>query len=257
MGPWANSGHHALLAAALILVTQAAHADQRRPSVADAGFEERFDAFNLLRWQKSDGWSNGNFMDCAWDARNINLRAGRLVLSITDRPRAGSPYSCAEYRTRKPYGYGTYSVRLKAVPLDGVMTTFSTYTGQPFGDPWDEITVGINGKDTTKLEVNYVAKGIGRHDTLIDLGFDAAQGFHTYGFEWRADAISWLVDGQVVHTVQGISDDLPHTPGRVYLQLWNAKGDTSWLRRFRYPGTPPSAEVAWVQYREAGPVPVN
>ncbi|MBP2312039.1 family 16 glycosylhydrolase [Azospirillum soli] len=214
-------------------------------------FEDRFQSFDTMRWQKADGWTNGNYMGCGFRAQNLSVSDGRLALSITEHPTTGTPYACAEYRTRKHYGYGTYAVNLKAVKADGVMTAFSTYTGQPFGHPWDEITFGINGKDTTKAELNYVANGVTNHDVVVDLGFDAAKGFHTYSFEWKPDRITWFADGRPIHTVQSARDDLPQTPGRIYVQLWNGKGETSWLKRFQYPGKPVTAEVAWVRYKEA------
>ena len=215
-------------------------------------FEDRFETFDLTRWQRGDGWSNGTYMGCGWNARNLAVQDGRLMLSVTAQPSAGQRYSCAEYRTHRPYGHGSYSVNLKAVRADGVMTTVSHYTGPPFGDRWSEITFGIAGKDTTKLEIGYVVDGFGRRDTVIDLGFDAAKDFHTYGFEWTAEGIVWTVDGRPVHTVKGGPDDLPQRPGRLYLQFWNGSGATPWLKPFNYSGRHLAAEVAWVRFQEAG-----
>lgn len=218
---------------------------------AGGSFEEHFAAFDTSRWQRSDGWSNNAYMGCGWSARNLAVGNGRLSLSITDQPVSRERYACAEYRTHRHYGYGTYSVNLKAVRADGVMTTVSNYTGRPFGDPWDEITLGIAGKDTTRLEIGYVANGIGHRDVVIDLGFDAATGFHTYGFERRPDGITWFVDGRPVHAVKAAPAELPQAPGRIYLQLWNGAGATPWLKEFRYAGKPLVAEVAWMRYEES------
>ncbi|SMH44926.1 family 16 glycosylhydrolase [Azospirillum agricola] len=213
-------------------------------------FEERFATFDSTRWQKSNGWSNGSYMGCGWNEGNLAIQKGKLTLSVTNQPSGREAMSCAEYRTHRFYGPGTYSVNLKAVKAEGVMTSVSHYTGPPFGDPWDEITMGIAGKDTTKLEISYVANGVGHRDTVIDLGFDAAKEFHTYGFEWKPDRIVWTVDGKAVHTATGKPDELPRLPGRLYLQFWNGAGDTAWLHRFQYPGKPLTAEIAWVRFRE-------
>lgn len=234
---------------AVLVLGGAAGAASLLGRTGESDFEERFQTFDSMRWQKGDGWTNGNYMGCGLRAQNLSLRDGRLALSITDQPGAGLPFSCAEYRTRKHYGYGTYAVNMKAVRADGVMTAFSTYTGAPFGDPWDEITFGINGKDPTKAELNYVAKGVTNHDAVVDLGFDASKGFHTYSFEWKPDRITWFADGRAIHSVRAARDDLPQAPGRMYLQLWNGKGETSWLKRFDYPGKPVTAEVAWARYK--------
>jgi len=213
-------------------------------------FEEHFAAYDSSRWQKSDGWSNGGYMGCGWNAENVAFQQGKLALSVTDRSTRRESLSCAEYRTHRFYGLGSYTVNLKAVRAEGVITTVSHYTGPPFGDPWDEITFGIAGKDTTKLEISYVANGVGHRDTVIDLGFDAAKEFHSYGFDWKPDRIVWTVDGKPVHTVTGKAGELPRLPGRMFLQFWNGSGDTAWLHRFQYPGKPLTAQVAWVRFRE-------
>ncbi|MCW2246877.1 endoglucanase [Azospirillum fermentarium] len=214
------------------------------------GFEDSFLKFDLTRWHKGNGWSNGTYMGCAWNARNLAVQGGNLMLSITGDRAGREQYSCAEYQTNQHYGYGIYQVNLKAVRADGVMTSVSHYTGPPFNDPWDEITMGIAGKDTGKLEVSYVSNGTPHRDTVIDLGFDAAADFHTYGFEWKPDRITWLVDGKPVHTVTGAPGSLPMVPGRLYLQFWNGIGAGEWLKPFKYPGHPLTATVAWVSYRE-------
>lgn len=213
-------------------------------------FDDKFAAFDGSRWQRSDGWSNGGYMGCAWNANNLSADKGRVALSITDQPNKQERYSCAELRTWRHYGFGAYTVRLKAVKADGVITAISHYTGPPFGDPWDEITLGIAGKDTTKLEVSHVANGVGYRGMVIDLGFDAAKEFHTYGFEWKQGSITWTVDGRPVHTVQGKPAEIPQSPGRIYVQLWNGSGDTQWLHRFQYPGKPLVAEVTRIAFRE-------
>nr|RUQ74617.1 glycosyl hydrolase family protein [Azospirillum doebereinerae] len=213
-------------------------------------FEEHFAGFDSSRWQKSDGWSNGGYMGCAWNDDNLAIKNGKLALSVTNQPKGREALSCAEYRSHRFYGLGSYTANLKAVKAEGVITSLSHYTGPPFGDPWDEITMGIAGKDTTKLEISYVANGVGHRDVVVDLGFDAAKEFHTYGFEWKPDRITWTVDGRSVHTAKGKPGELPQNPGRLYLQFWNGSGDTPWLHRFQYPGKPLTAEVAWVRFRE-------
>lgn len=51
------------------------------------------------------------------------------------------------------------------------------------------------------------------HKTDIELPFDPSQGFHTYGVEWAADSITWMVDGKVVHTDTGkAGSTIPYEP---------------------------------------------
>ncbi|WP_109450071.1 family 16 glycosylhydrolase [Azospirillum sp. TSH64] len=241
--------------AALLLGSAPALADSLFSHIGGS-FSETAGSFETSRWQRSDGWKSGGHMNCTWSRANVTAGKGHLALSVSDRI-AGSErvsgsdrYSCGEYSTHRFYGYGAYTVSLKAVKADGVMTSVSHYTGPPFGDPWDEITMGIAGKDTTKLEISYVVNGAGHRNTVVDLGFDAAKGVHSYGFDWKPTGIVWTVDGKPVHQVSGKPEELPRMPGRLMLRFWSASGDTEWLRRFTYPGHPLAAEVASVTYRE-------
>ncbi|WP_052710288.1 family 16 glycosylhydrolase [Azospirillum thiophilum] len=227
------------------------------PAAADSlfshvggSFSETASGFDSSRWQRSDGWKSGEHMNCSWNRANVTFRKGHLALSVSDGIGGRDRYSCGEYSTHRFYGFGSYAVSLKAVKADGVMTSVSHYTGPPFGDPWDEITLGIAGKDTTRLEISYVANGVGHRDTVIDLGFDASKGFHSYGFDWKPDGIVWTVDGKPVHRVSAKPEDLPRMPGRLMLRFWSASGETEWLRRFTYPGHALTAEVAAVTFRE-------
>ncbi|AWK85557.1 family 16 glycosylhydrolase [Azospirillum thermophilum] len=209
-------------------------------------------AFDLSWWQRSNGWSNGDFMGCTWNAHNVVQKDGQLALSITDDRIARKSLSCAELRSYRAYGFGAYTVDLKAVRADGVLTSVSHYTGPSFGDPWNEILFGINGKDTTRLEVGWVVDGRGHYGTVIDLGFDAAEGIHSYGFQWRGDRIVWTVDGRPVHSVSGGPREIPQKPGRIYLRFWNGAGETAWMSRFQYPGRPLTAVFAAMRHEKDG-----
>ena len=63
--------------------------------------------------------------------------------------------------------------------------------------------------------------GQGGHEYWYELGFDASEEFHEYGFSWSEDAITWYVDGEAVYTVNASADDpLPSTPGRILMNYW-------------------------------------
>src|SRR3546814_16281287 len=84
---------------------------------------------------------------------------------------------------------------------------------------------------------------------MIDLGFDASAGFHTYAFEWRPDSIRWFVDGRQVHEETGARGPLPSHPGKIFLHAWAGKDLEGWLGRLSYPGHPLVAEIDCVAFR--------
>ncbi|MDE6657078.1 MAG: glycoside hydrolase family 16 protein [Oscillospiraceae bacterium] len=192
----------------------------------------------------SDGWTNGSCFDCGWYAENTSISNGYLSLTI-DKDKTGKyNYSGAEYRTTDFYSYGYYETSMQAIKNDGVVSSFFTYTGPSDNNPWDEIDIEVLGKDTTKVQFNYYTNGVGDHEFMYDLGFDASEGFHTYGFDWQPDSITWYVDGKEVYKA---TDNIPSTSGKIMMNAWNGIGVDEWLKPFNG-NTPLTARYQWVTY---------
>ena len=192
---------------------------------------------------KADGWSNGGMFNCTWRAANIWFD-GYLNIKI-DRDYATGGYSAGEYRTNDTFGYGMYDVSFKAIKNDGVVTSFFTYTGPSDGTQWDEIDIEVLGKDTTKVQFNYYTNGVGGHEYMHNLGFDASQAFHQYGFLWLPGRITWYVDGVAVHTA---TSNIPTTPGKIMMNAWNGIGVDEWLKPYNG-ATPLVAQYDWINYK--------
>ena len=194
----------------------------------------------------SAGWTNGNPFDCGWYAENAVVKDGALHLSIDKDSTGKYNYSGGEYRTNDHYSYGYYETSMQAIKNDGVVSSFFTYTGPSENNPWDEIDIEVLGKDTTKVQFNYYTNGQGNHEYMYDLGFDASEGYHTYGFDWQADSITWYVDGKAVYTA---TSNIPSTPSRIMMNTWPGIGVDSWLKAFD--GTTPlTARYQWVTYKK-------
>ena len=206
----------------------------------------------------SDGWSNESVFNCFWHKENTSLANNMLSLTI-DKQRSDSkyeqsknfPYSAAEYRTADFYHYGYYETSMQAIKNDGVVSSFFTYTGPTDivngqKNPWDEIDIEILGKDTTKVQFNYYTNSKGDHEYMYDLGFDASEGFHTYGFDWQPDHITWYVDGKAVYTAY---DNIPSTPGKIMMNVWPGITVDDWLKPFDGK-TPLTARYQWVTYNK-------
>ncbi len=229
---------------------------------ANATMVSNFSAGQAGDFFASDGWTNGSVFDCWWYKSNTAIGNGYLALTIDqdkgNHRNDSDPrnYSGGEFRTNNFYHYGYYETSMKAIKNNGVVSSFFTYTGPSDvvngqKNPWDEIDIEILGKDTTKVQLNYYRDSKGGHETMIDLGFDASQDFHRYGFDWQPDHITWYVDGKEVHTMWG---DVPRTPSKIMMNVWPGVGyrdkdnDTvAWLNNFDG-RTPLTAYYQWVTY---------
>ena len=209
----------------------------------------------------SDGWTNGGGFNTRWTASQVTYSDGMMHLAISDNPADPKPecegYLGGEARTAYYYGYGDYEVRMKPSTSPGTASTFFVCTGNydvwPDGtkNPWDEIDIEFLGNDTTRLQFNYFANGTGGHEHWIDLGFDASEDFHNYGFRWAEEYITWFVDGKPVYRVDKANvkegESFPKTAGRILMNYWcgTPEGE-AWMGKFNGPDQK-TADYQWVK----------
>lgn len=207
-------------------------------------FSDSFNSFNTTAWTKSDGYSNDGMFNCTWRASNVNFSNGVMNLTLNKDTQGGSkPYAGGEYKSKDTFSYGLYQVSMKPAKNIGTDSSFFTYTGPTYGTPWDEIDIEFLGKDTTKVQFNYFTNGVGNHEYLYNLGFDASTSYHTYAFNWQPTYIAWLVDGKEVYRV---TNNIPSHPGMIMMNLWPGTGVDSWLGA--YNGVPANAYYDWTSY---------
>ena len=193
---------------------------------------------------ESDGWSNGDVFNVVWKSHNVHYENGIMRLGITEEKATAwlndaeveFDYTAGEARTQNYYHYGDYAVSMKPSANPGTASTFFICTG-PYDtkdgvpNPHDEIDIEFLGKDTTHVQFNFFVDGVGGNEFMYDLGFDASEEYHEYGFRWEPDSITWFVDGAPVYKVTTdksateaknlrVVDKLPSTAGRVLSNYW-------------------------------------
>lgn len=207
----------------------------------------------------SDGWSNGSVFNVWWKGDMVTYSDDQLHLGIADaKGEVEQGYYGGEARTAHHYGYGEYTVSMKPAKVEGTASTFFTCTGSyDIGldgnpNPWDEIDIEFLGKDTTGVQFNYFVDGQGGHEYWYDLGFDASEEFHEYGFRWAEDSITWLVDGKEVYTVNaGVDNPLPSTPSRILMNYWCGTPDAEgWMGKYTLSDA--TADYQWIKTTATG-----
>ena len=206
--------------------------------------ETDLEEHDTKRFEIANGCSNGNMFDCTWRRDNISFEDELMKMTIDSDGEDASPkWSGSEYRSWDFFSYGLFEVRMKPIKNDGVVSSFFTYTGPSDNNPWDEIDIEFLGRDTSKVQFNYFTNGVGNHEYMHDLGFDASEEFHTYGFEWLPDSITWFVDGEAIYTATA---NIPSTPSKLMMNVWPGTGVNSWLKAFDG-NVPLTAEYDWIR----------
>ena len=209
----------------------------------------RFSNGDLSKVHVSNGYANNAPFNCFWSSSCVRQEDNRLLMSVAEGTNYGwgrtYDYVGAECRLTEQYSYGFYSVRMKAAKCSGVISSFFTYTNR---GGWDEIDIEFLGKDTTGIQLNYYTNGVGGHEFWYKLGFDGAEDFHEYAFEWLPDSITWYVDGKAVYRA---TNDIPTRSTQIMMNVWNCAGSDEWSGKFDATSLPATAEYQWIGYSAA------
>lgn len=216
-----------------------------------ASFFENFDTLNLGRWYVSDGWTNGDWMNCKWSRRAISVGDGHLTLRTMRHPRNSDEFLCGEVQSRAAYLHGTFEVRMKTGAGSGLNAAFFTYTGPSQGRPHHEIDVEVLLRDSSQVQFNTYLDGTpGGAATLpLDRASDAE--FVHYAFTWRPDGIAWYVDGRKVHETAP-TDAIPSEPQKIFASLWSSDTLIDWMGEFDAAILPQATQIDWIAYTRPG-----
>jgi len=167
---------------------------------------------------------NGNVSEYDWtlDKGNIMVtNSSELGLLLTQN-NGGTRVSSTKY-----VHYGTITITMKSGRWAGVVAAAITMS-----DVRDEIDWEFPGNVTTSGQTNYFWQGfIPTKDNGAVQGnlTDTFENYHDYTIDWQPTSLTFLIDGQVVRTIQESdtvgSDGVaryPSTPSRVQLSIWPA-----------------------------------
>ncbi|GAM98121.1 endo-beta-1,3-1,4 glucanase [alpha proteobacterium U9-1i] len=208
--------------------------------IGETGFVERFRALDEGVWRVADGWSNGAWTSTEWRRSQAILTAEGLTLTLAPSPEgADKPYMAGEIATHEAYVGGYFETRMRVPRGEGLVTGFFTFTRPDGRGTWEELDVEILGRDTRRAELTYHLNGRARRE-IVQLPFDAADGFHTYAIEWREDAIRWYIDNELAHEVIGRVPGRFDRPQQMFVHLWTSDALWGWV------GSIHDEEAPWV-----------
>jgi endo-1,3-1,4-beta-glycanase ExoK len=234
--------------------SEAAPARPAAPPLPQIGkpFVDRFNRHDITdRWYRSDGWSNGPWMANDWRAAAVDSRPGQLSLRLAPGP-AGSEYELAsgEIRTHEFHRYGYFEVRMMVPRGPGIVTGMFTYADRKGSVRANEIDVEILGRDTRTAELT-LHEGGQATSKKIGLPFDAAEGFHSYGFDWQPGFVRWYADGVLIHQESGPAARRLVRPQQLILNLWGSRELHAWVGYLDLAKGPWQLNIACAAYAPA------
>jgi len=230
-----------------------------KPPSPQSTFIDHLGSQDSTRWIKADGWKNGSPFDNAWLADHVSFLDGTMILTLDDQSALGEPYSSGHYQTIGFHGYGCFEASFMPVAEPGVVSSFFTFAG-PFDNGGNghvnEIDIEFLGYDTSMFQANFWTNDddySNGHEHLVDLGFDAAEDFHRYGFRWTSSGIEWYVDGTSVYSVVSTAEDptprADESLQKIMMNVWPVDSTASgWAGAFEYPGVALHGIYDWVRY---------
>jgi hypothetical protein len=188
---------------------------------------------------------------------NVSQPGTHALLTLREEQTQVRGLTSGAIASRASYCYGRFRAELRPSGVTGVVTGVFLHRN----GPRQEIDIEFLGKDTTTMLVNVfynpgpegtrLEYGYRGTPTLIDLGFDAADDFHTYEIDWQPGAIRWLVDGEAVYErAPWNPTPIPDQPLQFNLNLWHSRAK-------KFAGTlaaeqlPASASIRSLEIHEA------
>ncbi|MDQ7002214.1 MAG: family 16 glycosylhydrolase, partial [Ghiorsea sp.] len=157
-------------------------------------------------------------------------------------------YAAGEYSSQTLVPFGSLTFTAQPAKANGVVTGLFLYTGVSDGQPHDEIDIEFLGNNTTQVQLNYYVNGVGGHEVVLPLGFDASLAMHRYTIAWRDTGIDWYVDDVLLHSVTNTGQALPSHNMRIFSNIWATVGVDTWAGAFVYANAPIYAYVNRIDY---------
>lgn len=207
------------------------------PQPRMSSFTEAFDSTDALISQ--DNYL-GNSSETEWVYTGYVATNDNALLLQMPNGSTGTVISSTKY-----FWFGKVGATMKSSHDRGVITAFIT-----FSDVQDEIDFEFLGYNLTNPQTNYYSIGILNYtNTENSTVTDTFENWHYYEVDWQEDKIDWLIDGEVIRTLEKADTwnsttdryDFPATPSRVQFSLWPGGSSLNGIGTIEWAG----GEIDW------------
>ncbi|KAI9206818.1 concanavalin A-like lectin/glucanase domain-containing protein [Polychytrium aggregatum] len=192
--------------------------------------------------------------DLVLENGKVDYSNGTLIMTMLPPPAGATEGENVLISSKLSLLYGTIEADVKQSSVGGAITAFTLFNGTSK----DEIDYEWVGNDRMMVWTNFFFRGLRERNPVTTfeiwssspaVATDTYLNFHNYKVDWTPYAITWYVDGAVVHSQNrsgtwepagtgdgyGISHyHYPDTPLQIQLGIWNdnevpwANGPLDW-----------------------------
>lgn len=179
----------------------------------------------------------GNASQADWVYTGYINNADNALLIQMPKDSTGTVVSSTKY-----LWFGRVGATIKTARDVGVVTAFIT-----FSDVQDEIDYEFMGYDLDFPQTNFYSLGVLNYSNSRNYSTtDTYANWHYYEIDWSEDKTDWIIDGNVVRTLNRADTwnatknryDYPSTPSRVQFSLWPAGSSLNALGTIQWAGGP-------------------
>ncbi|KAJ5152405.1 concanavalin A-like lectin/glucanase domain-containing protein [Penicillium capsulatum] len=176
----------------------------------------------LAKWQFNTDFTSGSSAFDKWNTTAGTVESTSLGAKFSIEEQGDAPTIASDFYIF----FGRVDVKMRAANGTGIISTYILES-----DDLDEIDW---------FKTDYFGKG---NTTTYDRGTTVSvttpeETFHTYSIDWTSSRIKWLLDGEVVRTLEYADalngKNFPQTPARIRIGIWaggdpdNSEGTIEW-----------------------------
>lgn len=217
-------------------------------AAAPAGYELRwYDEFNGTSLNTNEWYYRNDSKH--WSTQrpeNVSLVNGNLKIALKKESYGGMNYTGGGIISKKNFQYGYYEVRAKLHPASGWHSAFWAMDHHENADTWPAEAL----TEVDQFEVDSVSPSSIRHNVIpwnptagtltsgiYNVGFNTAQDFHIYGFEWTSTQVKFYVDGALKYTANYPESYHIHGTVKIWLTcIASWLGNTTYVDDTALPG---------------------
>ncbi|KAJ5568571.1 Concanavalin A-like lectin/glucanases superfamily [Penicillium hetheringtonii] len=185
----------------------------------------------LNKWQFNTDFTSGSSAFSKWNTTAGTVESTSLGAKFTIAEQGDAPTIETDFYIF----FGRVDVRMKAANGTGIISTAVMESDDLDEIDWEQISTY-----DTSIETDYFGKGnTTSYDRATTVTVSSPEDtFHTYSVDWTSSRIEWLLDGEVVRTLEyadAVSGkNYPQTPMRIKIGIWaggdsdNSEGTIEW-----------------------------